>query len=123
MTHKLFYLLIAVLLTVACSDDKEKRYEVSVDKSELVFVNGLIKLSFNIVSDGEWNIEADGLEPYYGAPVGSTDWYTVNQIYGDTNVTVTVELKEEQSSTPKFSTLKVVGKYNQTAINLTKRVE
>ena len=123
MTHKFYYLLITVLLTVACSDDKEKYYEVSIDKSELIFVDDIKNLSFNIVSDGEWHIEASGLEPSYGTPSGKTDWYSVSQIYGDKNATVTVKLDDENSSTPKSSTLTIVGKNNKKTINLIRRVE
>ncbi|MDR1221789.1 MAG: BACON domain-containing protein [Tannerella sp.] len=100
-----------------CSKNEDK-YDVSTDRKELQLGSGVREKEFKITSSGEWRIEADGLEYYYGGNAGSTDWCTISPISGTGNATVAVTLKESITASEKTSMLKVIGKNNTESVML-----
>ncbi len=69
---------------------------METDKATVVFTDEIDSQTFNIISKGEWHLEAEGLKPGYGTLVGQAEWYEVDRMYGEGNATVTIILNEAQ---------------------------
>lgn len=113
----IFKVLTAVLISFlifSCSDDA---YSVEIDKTSITLTNTQNKQELNITSTGEWGIEANGLERYFGVPRAETDWYIVDRASGSADTKITFELKEN-IKTDKEAVIKIVGNYNTRTIIL-----
>ena len=100
---RLLVLFFAACLPVSCSKNDSQKLEVS--KEELMFTVGAATREFTITTTGDWEIEADGLEPYIGGNKGQTNWYTVEPIGGNGNAVITVISKEETAG--NISTIRI----------------
>ena len=110
--------LLFLLTVIACSKEKnEEKYIVTVDKSEIILAGEADSQTLEIVSTGDWHIEAEGLESYLGATAGSTDWYFIDRIYGVGNATISISFKEN-NLTNQSTILNIVGKYNRVEVVL-----
>ncbi len=121
---------LSLSLFSACSKDGDD-YSVSVDKKEITLSSEVNSQTFKIISEGEWHIDAPGLEKSLGGTTGTTDWYSIDRVFGTGNSTITIELLPETQSrafvNPGSQTsgkesgstvLTIIGKHNQTTINL-----
>jgi hypothetical protein len=111
---------LCIPLFFACSKDDEY-YEVKTDKETIIFTNESNSQMFNITSEGEWHLEAEGLKPYIGAPIGRAEWYEVDKMYGNGNTTVTITLNEVHPEN-RTATLTVVGNHNKVNLSLKQQI-
>ena len=108
MKGQYLFLLTLVLIFAACSlvsCSKNDSQKLEVNKEELMFTAGSATREFTITTTGDWEIEADGLEPYIGGNKGQTNWYTVEPIGGNGNAVITVISKEETEG--NISTIRI----------------
>jgi len=106
------------IILISCSKVKDS-YVVSVDHKELQFSLREKEKELKIISSGEWHIQADGIDYFYGGNAGYTDWYKISPVSGMNNATVVIMLKEEiVIPSPKISALKIIGKNNVEFVTL-----
>lgn len=92
LSSLLFFLSVSILI-MSCSKE-EKPQVLDVNKTELQFPAGTAAREFTITTDGEWLIEADGLDLLLGVNMGSADWYIVEPVGGKGVTKVTITSKE-----------------------------
>lgn len=112
MKTLIFYLLFGLTFVsfYGCSSDDDK-YNVEIDKPEIVLTNTQIKQELQIISSGNWGIEAEGLAHSLGTSHAETDWYIIDFASGNSNAKITFELKGNWT-TQKQATIKIYGNYN-----------
>ncbi len=121
---------LSLSLFSACSKDGDD-YVVSTDKKEITLSSEVNSQTVKIISQGEWHIDAPGLEKSLGGTTGTTDWYSIDRVFGSGNSTITIELLHQTQSraflNPGSQTsgiesgstvLTIIGKHNQTTISL-----
>lgn len=114
--------MVSLLITMfsACSKGENDYYEVKTDKSEIIFESNDNTQTFNIISKGDWHIDAEGLQKGYGTVSGTADWYIVDRVWGSGNSTVTILLRENQSGN-HTATLTIAGDHNKVNLNIKKQ--
>lgn len=116
-TLKFSSLVVLAVVAVLSSCSKEDKPQIlDVDKAELRFAVGADTLTFNITSDGDWGVEANGMQYGFGINKGFADWYSVEPAGGTGNETVTVISKEGTAGNK--ATLKIKYDSKQKTVEL-----
>ncbi|MDR1169475.1 MAG: hypothetical protein LBK97_01410 [Prevotellaceae bacterium] len=95
----------------------EEKETLSVDKTELIFMQKDESTDFNISSSGEWHIDAEGLEGYYGTNMGDVKDFTIAPVTGNGNTKISVTLKNEVPESYDID-LTITGKKEQLTVKL-----
>jgi hypothetical protein len=115
---KLLSFVVLFFCLTSCKDKKEVEKEtISVDKVELIFKQKGENANFNILSNGEWHIDAEGLEGYYGPNMGDVKDFTIAPVTGKGNTQISVTLNNEVTENYDID-LTVAGKDKQIIVKL-----
>jgi hypothetical protein len=121
MKHFNTLFLIACLISatfVSCNKKEvEEKETLSVDRTELILMQKDESADFNISSSGEWHIDAEGLEGYYGPNMGDVKDFTIAPVTGNGNTKVSVTLKNEVTESYDID-ITITGKKEQLTVKL-----
>ncbi|MDR1168078.1 MAG: hypothetical protein LBK53_04195 [Heliobacteriaceae bacterium] len=121
MKHFNTLFLIACLISatfVSCNKKEvEEKEPLSVDRTELILMQKDGSADFNISSSGEWHIDAEGLEGYYGPNMGDVKDFTIAPVTGNGNTKVSVTLKNEVTESYDID-ITITGKKEQLTVKL-----
>ncbi|MDR0348498.1 MAG: BACON domain-containing protein, partial [Tannerella sp.] len=84
-----------LLLCFSCSTDDDSNRTLDVDQTVLTFQPGVETRTFNITASGEWSITFDGISPYYGPNMASSDWFEISPIQGTGNGLISITTKAD----------------------------
>jgi hypothetical protein len=126
--NKLLRLLVKLLSVVtlfvfsaSCNDKKDKTDEkgsLRVDTNELTFTQKDESQDFNILVKGEWYVEAEGLQIYYGANAGDIRDFTITPINGIGDAKIAVTLNEVSENYEVKLTIVEKDKENKEMVTL-----
>jgi hypothetical protein len=119
MVGRLATLFTLCLLSVRCSKQEPIVIveEVKVNRDELTFTQKGDVGEFFVSYSGEWSVQAEGLEVYYGVNMASVRDFTIEPASGKGNGNVRVSLNHDLTESYEV-VLTVVGKDSQATVTL-----